>query len=314
MTKISVFIESKTGEVLGEVFSFKDRISIGSSDECSICLKNIKLAELEHEIYFLNGECWLQVGKDGAPVTSIGKQHRSIKITQSSQFQFRDLVLKIILDSIPEFESEATKIVNEAMLENSDKTRIVSQSEPTLEVVLSAADLTDSEATRVVSDFEQTKIISAQDATRALRVNESVSPALDESTLTNTKIQVKKNKPNFEIRAAEKSIPSQIQHFLDGQDFGRVKLHVQELLNQFQIKERIFPILGVIFIAIAGLMIATRENTASSTEILPISQKKADKLPASLNSAPGSSGAAVTEVPTSQTKDGYLTEMSRLFE
>lgn len=314
MTKISVFIESKTGEVLGEVFSFKDRISIGSGNECSICLKNINLAELESEIYFLNGECWLQVGKDGAPVTTMGKQHRSIKITQSSQFQFRDVVLKVILDSIPEFESEATKIVNETMLENSDKTRIVSQSEPTLEVVLSAPELPDLESTRIVSDLEQTKIVSPQEVTRILTVVESAAPVQDENTLTNTKISPTKSQTSYKVQVTEKNTSNQLRDFVDSLDFSRVKVTVQELLNQFQIKERIFPILGIIFIAIAGLMIATRENTASSTEVLQNTQKKTDKLPASVKAAPAASGAIATEVPSSQTKDGYLSEMSRLFE
>lgn len=314
MTKISVFIESKTGEVLGEVFSFKDRISIGSGNECSICLKNINLAELENEIYFLNGECWLQVGKDGAPVTFMGKQHRSIKISQSSQFQFRDVVLKVILDSIPEFESEATKIVNETMLENSDKTRIVSRSEPTLEVVISAPELSDLESTRVVSDLEQTKIVSPQEVTRVLTVMESAALVQDESTLTNTKIPTSKTQTSYKVQVNEKNTSNKFLDFVDSLDFSRVKVTVQELLNQFQIKERIFPILGVIFIAIAGLMIATRENTASSTEVLQNTQKKTDKLPASVKAVPSASGAVATEVPTSQTKDGYLSEMSRLFE
>ncbi len=315
MTKISVFVESKTGEVLGEVFSFKDRISIGSGNECSICLKNIKLAELENEIYFLNGECWLQVGKDGAPVTFMGKQHRSIKISQSSQFNFRDVVLKVILDSIPEFESEATKIVKETMLESSDKTRIVSQSEATLEVALPVPDVSDSEATRVVSDFEQTKILSAQEVTRVLTVADSVPTAVqDENTLTNTKIQLKRSKPSYEIQIAEKNISSQINDFFDSQDFSRVKANVQELLNQFQIKERIFPILGVLFIVIAGFMIATRENPAASTDILAGSQKTNERAPVSTKPTPTPNGAAVSEVPSSQTKDGYLSEMSRLFE
>ncbi len=314
MTKISVFVESKTGEVLGEVFSFKDRISIGSGEECSICLKNNKLAELEHEIYFLNGECWLQVGKDGAPITSLGKQHRSLKISQSSQFQFRDMVLKVILDSIPEFESEATKIVNETMLDNSDKTRVVSQSERTLEVVSSAPDLTDLEATRVVSNLEQTKILSAQEATRILTVAESVAPAFDETTLTNTKIQFKKNKQSYEILIARRNISSQINDFFDSQDFSRVRANVQDLLNQFQIKERIFPILGVFFLAIAVFMIATRENPVASTDILASNKQKSDRLPLSIKPTPAPNGTAGSEVPSSQTKDGYLSEMSRLFE
>jgi hypothetical protein len=302
VTKISVFIESKSGEVLGEVISFKDKISIGSGDDCSICLKNIKLAELENEIYFLNGECWLQVGKDGAPVTFLGKQHRSIKISQSSQFQLRDVVLKVILDSIPEFESEATKIVNETMLENSDKTRIVSQNEPTLEVVLSAPHLSDPEATRVVSDFEKTRIQPAQEIVSELRVVESVVPAQDESTLTKTNLHYGKIHSKFE------------QPIVSELDFGQVQLYIQELINRFQIKERIFPILGVIFIVIAGFIIATRENTVVSAEIHVNNQEKTEKKLVSSKPSTASSGAVASEAITSQTKDGYLNEMVNLFE
>ena len=314
MTKISVFIESKSGEVLGEVISFKDKISVGSGEDCSICLKNCKFAELENEIYFLNGECWLQVGKDGAPVTFMGKQHRSVKITQSSQFHLRDVILKVILDSIPEFESEATKIVNETMSENSDKTRIVSQNEPTLEVAMPLTELADSEATRVVSEFEQTKVQAAPDFSSDLTVVELATPVQDEDTLTNTKIPSRKPQPNLERATIEQKNPSQLKSFFSRQDFSQVQLKFQELLNRFQIKERIFPILGVLFIVIAGLIFVTRENKVTSTESLAKSQERIEKLPESSKALTAKSGTVVQEGLSSTTKDGYLNDMSNLFE
>lgn len=315
MTKLSVFIESKAGEVLAEVISFKDKITIGSSEECSICLKNIKIAELESEIYFLNGECWLQVSKEGAPVSTQGKQHRSIKITQSTQFQFRDVVMKVILDSIPEFESEATKIVNQTMMDSSEKTRVVAGEDAHLlmestRIVDKDVDIKtqpsmmmeDAEATRVVAPDEATRVVIPQEATRVVSLNEE--------TVTSTFI-----KNSFKKEPKTQKVQTQLDTEKSSFDFQSYIDSVEVFLEQFQLRERIFPILGVVFVIIAVIMISSREeNTAPGSSVAATKEPTNKELPSAQPAHHAGLKSPSVEPVTTTTKEQYLREMSSLFE
>ncbi len=328
MTKISVFIESKAGELLGEVISFKDRISIGSGDGCSICLKNCKFAEVECEVYLLNNECWLQVGKDGAPVSYVGKQHRSLKITQSSQFYTRDVVLKVILDSVQEFESEATKIVNETLLDTSERTRIVSSTATGHADV--ALDLSAMERTRVVSASELTKIVAASEetkggeATEQTRIVTSISAtnepilentltSLDEITQASPQMNSKDDTRKYYIGVNEEDFLDKIQSFFARQNFAELLGGSARWYEPLHLKEKIFPIIGIVCIAVAIFIYASRGTKSSHPEMMVET-----KIPTKTLSVPAeSTDVSRTENSTNasiQTKEGYLNEMSSLFD
>ncbi len=297
------------------MISFKDKITIGSSEECSICLKNIKIAELESEIYFLNGECWLQVSKEGAPVSSQGKQHRSIKITQSAQFQFRDVIMKVILDSIPEFESEATKIVNQTMMDSSEKTRVVAMEETHLSLESTriidkdtdvkaqpSMRMEDIEATRVVVPDEATRVVVPQEVTRVV--------SLDEQTVTSTFI---KNSFKKDSRSQKEDVV--VEREKSSFDIQSYINSVEVFLEQFHLRERIFPILGIVFVIIAIVMITSREEHPTSGSTVVATKEPINKELQSTQAAHqvGLQAPSVESVTTT-TKEQYLREMSSLFE
>jgi hypothetical protein len=290
MTKMSVFVETLSGEVLAEVISFKDKITIGSSENCSVCLKNRKLADVESEVFVLNNECWLQVGKEGSPISLMGKQYRSIKITQSSQFHFRDLILKVILDSIPEFEGEATKIVNEALLDNSEKTRLVMATDAP-----HVPEQPDIEATRIVSKRQESSPEFSLETTRIVTPEENLPKVKKTETIAT----------DWEAEIAQRP------------DFGRASDFFEQFLVQFHIKERIFPILGLSFVGLAAAVFILSNSGTSSIAQTPTKVVK-NEIP-STNVAPTETVVAEQEPAvglesaTSQTKDEYIRELSSLF-
>lgn len=173
MIKISVFLEDKSGKTLGEAHSEKEKIIIGSSDECSLKINDNKISPIESEIYSVSGECWIQVTKEGAPLTFNNRQYRTLKIEKNSEIQFRNYKLKILIESAakkqevqPGFDLslDSTKILNEPTnLVLDDATRIVKKEEAE----------NSSEATRVVPMNEATRIVANHEATRAIENNEA---------------------------------------------------------------------------------------------------------------------------------------------
>lgn len=176
MIKISVFLEDKSGKVLGEAHSQKEKISIGAASDCSLKINDKKVAQIESEVYSVSGECWIQVGKEGAPITYNNKQYRTLKIEKNSELHFRNYKLKIMIESAtakqdvqPGFDlsSEPTKIMNESSkLVLDDATRI-----------LKKEDGSSAEATRVVQANEATRIVMNSEQERSTEINEQLGVA-----------------------------------------------------------------------------------------------------------------------------------------
>lgn len=187
MIKISVFLEDKSGKAIGEAHSQKEKITIGSSEFCSVKINDNKVSPIESEVYSVSGECWIQVAKEGAPITFKNKQYRTLKIEKNSELQFRNYKLKVMIESAVDhavasegfdLSVDSTKFVNEStklVLDEStrilkkesddtaEKTRIVSNNEATRVVSLN-------EATRVVPINEATRIVESNEATRVVNL------------------------------------------------------------------------------------------------------------------------------------------------
>ncbi len=164
MTKIYVTVESSQGRVLGRSESSKERITIGRAPSSTLRLDDEKVAASECEIYILNGECWLQVSKEGSAVSFKGKQFRTLKIEESSVLYFKNLVLKVDFTKPLEIDAEKTRVLSglemAPMVKKEDVWLSAEVEVTKAELEITKADLDMSEKTRVVSvDMEKTRIV-----------------------------------------------------------------------------------------------------------------------------------------------------------
>lgn len=157
MKKMYITVEDSRGHVLGKAETSKERVIIGSGANATVRINDEKLAAIENEIYILNGECWVQVSKEGSAIGFKGKQFRTIKLEENSTLYFKHLVLKVSYDKPLEADQEKTRVVS------SQEARPVEKNEHNdkgnLEMTLAGIEL--NEKTRVVSsDIEKTRIVA----------------------------------------------------------------------------------------------------------------------------------------------------------
>ncbi len=227
--KVTVVVENKQGQVLGQSVTTKERITIGRDAICTISLSDEKIAPLENEIYLLNDECWLQVSKDGASVTLKGKQYRTIKIEEGSTLFFRNYTLKVLLQASQEINNEATRVVDPIDL----KTRVVS---------------TDDAMTRVVQIEESTRIVerteeyignlpTGDEKTRVLAVADEKTRVIDNIDFKPKAVVSNKKISSYEKK--EEAMSFGFEEESDANDFQNSERFDQwsRSLSQFNMKD-----------------------------------------------------------------------------
>lgn len=309
--KVTIIVHNKAGHVLGQAVTSKERIIIGRDAACTISLSDDKVASIENEIYLMNDECWLQVSKEGAPVTLKGKQYRTIKIEDSSTLFFRQYSLKIILEKSADAGIEATRVVDSADLKtrvvsnlNEEKTRFVQENESTriLEKTAEFVGLPEelNEPTRVLETVdEKTRVVEDHDfqpkiAPRALR-----------------KAVVEVNNEDTMSFGFEKE--SELSGFRKNIQFNRLS----QRLSQLSVQELGFiAITTIVSIFVIKFMFFNGKNQDLSLEKVVSEQElKLQKMQTS--SAQALSGAPLS--PTDQTiqsvtREEYLRSLSSFFD
>ncbi|MBY0384936.1 hypothetical protein K2X05_07240 [bacterium] len=325
MIKISVFVEDKSGKVLGEAHSQREKIIIGSAEDCSLKINDNKVSPIESEVYSVSGECWIQVGKEGAPVTYQNKQYRTLKIEKNSELQFRNYKLKVMIEPIAEKQAEvgydlggeSTKIVNEpTKLVLDDATRIVKKEEEK-----------SAEATRIVVNSEATRIVEVNEATRVVEISEATRIVNLEKEETLAKFNFDENKTRIiSQNESTKKMPTSIDEESDfffnnstkSNHFSKIGIP-PELIKYMDthLKE-------VVFFAFASLICLYIGKTilfgskSKKTNLEQIAESQIQQLQKDLTIRNNNSDADklkhVEKTVQAVSKEVYLRELSSLFD
>lgn len=181
--KMSIFIESKSGEPLAQSLMQKERFTIGRSANCDIHLDDPRIPDVEMEVYSHNDQCWLQMSKEAGSVTYKGKQYRSLSFNESSNFLFRDYVLKVIVEKEMTGEFEATRIVKGSI---DEATKIVDSSK---EEHTRLVKPTHDESTRIVSFSDAKTVMEAPQQNKKVQNTKKIDENFDDKILENYQLQ-----------------------------------------------------------------------------------------------------------------------------